>query len=640
MGWRSYILLMSATAVAASAPPLRAQLAPDYPGGYAAAAGGDMVAWRTWGPQVFQEARERGLPMLVDIGTTWCHPCRRMAQETYADPGVAAMINENFVPLRIDADRHPHLNARFQASMYELRQLTGLPLTGFLSDEGRMFVGGTYYGADDSDDGYTGLRTLGLHVSRQYQEDKREYYNTAEEIANLLLQGAMTGDAAGTLLAYRRVAPALVDGPRGLGSGVRMPQWPAMLLAVELGVEGNADIKELGERALHRLAGSGLRDLLAGGFHRVRVSAESEEPHYEKLLALNAGLLETYAVAGHRLGVERFTRAAHQSADFLLGTLLRDRGGLYNAQAADLGPGDDGSAYSWTMQQIDATLTGAERDIVVQYFGLMERDAVRGRAGKALAVRRDLTYAAERAGLDDQEALTALFAAIDKLRAARAARPAPPVDRTLYSSGNGLAAHALLVAGRLLGRDEATGHGLRTLDLFLDNAWDPKRGFARGLRDDGSKFGDGLLEDQVFLGAALVAAYEETGKQRYLDAARAALDLAYERYRDHGHGGLLDLPYERSSYDSVLIIPERPVRDGLLPGANAAWVLAAERLDVAPAACLVIEDSPNGVLAARAAGIRCVAVPNGVTRILKMPETELVVESFEGLGLDEILNRI
>ena len=84
-----------------------------------------------------------------------------------------------------------------------------------------------------------------------------------------------------------------------------------------------------------------------------------------------------------------------------------------------------------------------------------------------------------------------------------------------------------------------------TLDLFLENGWSAGSGFARGLRDDGTSFGDGLLEDQVFLGQALVTAYETTGEKRYLDGAVAALDLAHRRFRDAGHGGLLDLPTDR-----------------------------------------------------------------------------------------------
>lgn len=550
---------------------------------------GELVSWRAWGPEVFAEAQRRGLPVLLNLGTMWCHDCQRMSALTYSDPDVADLIHEKFVPLKIDADRHPELHARFVGAMRKIRDIgESVPFTGFLTGEGRLFVAAGYFAVDnDEEAGIAGIKTMLRAVDRQYQEDPRRYHNTAEEVANMLLQDALDAlpPSAHTGLAANvasEIAAATDAKWGGIGEGGKAPLVPALLLMLEEGMRGNRKGLAFSELTLGAIADGGIRDLLGGGFHASTSDRQWRTPRFEKLATVNAGLLEYFALGAKLTGVAQYERTAGSTVDFVLDTLSdRVAGGIFQGQASDVPGAEVGSAYTWRRSEIEALLDGAEEKMAITFWGILEDSFALTEATKAnvIAVRRDYADVLGETGLEPEAARKALFAAVAKLREARAKRPQPPVDRTMYAATNGLAAHGLLVAAALLDRADAREQALKSLDRFLAATWNDQTGFARGIDADGKVVvGDGLLADQVYLAEALVDAYEATGEQGYLDRAIATIAVASRRFLDPHHPGLFDIPSSALAGYSVLILPRRPIADEVVASENGVLALTLTRL--------------------------------------------------------------
>ena len=131
---------------------------------YLRSAAHQPVDWHEWGPQAFEKARTEGKPVLLDIGAVWCHWCHVIDRESYENPEIAAMINQLFVPVKVDRDERPDVDARYQSAVSAISGQGGWPLTAFLTPSGKPFYGGTYFPPDDAM-GRPGLKRILLAIS-------------------------------------------------------------------------------------------------------------------------------------------------------------------------------------------------------------------------------------------------------------------------------------------------------------------------------------------------------------------------------------------------------------------------------------------------------------------------------------------
>src|SRR5213594_2488720 len=152
------------------------------PSAYLKSAAHQPVHWHPWGDAVFQQARAQDKPILLDIGAVWCHWCHVMDGESYESPEVARVLNEDFVCIKVDRDERPDVDARYQRAVAALSGQGGWPLTAFLTPEGEVFFGGTYFPPDDNKFGRPGFATVLQHVARLFREDHDKVVNNAQAI--------------------------------------------------------------------------------------------------------------------------------------------------------------------------------------------------------------------------------------------------------------------------------------------------------------------------------------------------------------------------------------------------------------------------------------------------------------------------
>ncbi|MGH9604082.1 MAG: thioredoxin domain-containing protein [Terracidiphilus sp.] len=558
------------------------------------------VRWHAWSEAAFARAQAEDKPILLDIGAVWCHWCHVMDRESYEDPEIAGLINENFVAVKVDRDERPDVDARYQAAVSSISGQGGWPLTGFLTPDGRPYFGGTYFPRDDRY-GRPGFGRVLLTMAQVWRDRKDEALETATSVMAAIEHNESFSGRGGqlTLALVDKIAGSALAGfdPRngGFGSQPKFPHPSVLDLLLEMAMNrGNEQAdseRALGAFAvtLDKMARGGVYDQLAGGFHRYSVDERWGVPHFEKMLYDNTELLRNY-VHGFQSPVpniarEDFLETAREIVGWLDAAMTdRERGGFYASQDADVGLDDDGDYFTWSLSEARAVLDPAELDFAARYWDIRELgDMHHNPAKNVLHVNRPLKELAVNGSSLD--ALRALRDSVRrKLLAARAQRPTPFIDRTLYTGWNAMAATAYFETARVLRMDSAREFALLTLNRLLDEAWDGGATLNRVIAyPDGAVPADeapATLDDYAFTVHACIDAWFAGGEMNYYRVAGTLADAMVARFYDSAAGGFFDTASPAGAAPlGALGARRKPLQDSPTPAGNPTAVSALLRLE-------------------------------------------------------------
>ena len=542
---------------------------------YLRSAAHQPVDWYPWSEEAFERARREDKPVLLDIGAVWCHWCHVLDQESYDDPEVAKIINEHFVPVKVDRDERPDIDARYQAAVGAISGQGGWPLTGFLTPLGRVFFGGTYFPPQDAF-GRPGFRRVLLSVASYYRDSRAEAEDTAEQLQRQLA-AVTVPTPAGPLTpalvhsAVESIGRAFDMANGGFGNAPKFPHPAAIDLLLQQYDRTRADwLLTMITRTLEKMGRGGMHDQIGGGFHRYSTDARWIVPHFEKMLYDNAGLLTNYAHAFQATGSGTVKAVALDTAEFILGVLSDpDRGGFFGSQDADVAARDDGSYFTWSEPEARGALSADEFEVLSAYYhltgpGEMQHDP--SRHVLFVDTDPDVIAAVTNRSLDD--ILGVIDSGRRNLRAAQAERTAPYVDTALYANWNGMAISACLDASAAFGDPRFKDAAIASLRRLLTDAYAPGKGFAHVV---GRPSPVRLLDDQAQMAQALLAGYEATGERGYLQVAQDLADIMLRDFADP-RGGFFDTP------DSAHEAPHKPVQDAPTPAADAVAASVLLRL--------------------------------------------------------------
>jgi hypothetical protein len=322
----------------------------------------------------------------------------------------------------------------------------------------------------------------------------------------------------------------------------------------------------------------GIYDQLGGGFHRYAVDERWIVPHFEKMAYDNAGLLVNYLRAYQVTGNRFFRDIAEGTLSFVENVLSNPQGGFYASQDADYSLEDDGDYFTWTLEETEAVLDALEARVAALYYHIEPQGEMHHNPAKnVLFIDQPFEAIAARVGLSPEEIGQVLARVKAKLREARAKRSTPFVDKTIYASWNGMMISALLEVYKVLGLAGARDRALATLDLLLAKAYDPERGMYHSLVNGEPRI-EGLLDDQVFMVAALLDAYEVCGARVYFDRALELMEITLRRFWDDSTGGFFDAARDLSDRLGNLTISRKPFQDSPTPAGNSVAVLVLDRL--------------------------------------------------------------
>ena len=350
------------------------------------------MIWREWGNAGLRAGREQDKPILLDIGAVWCHWCHVMDRESYENAEVARVINESFIPVKVDRDERPDIDARYQVAVSALTGQGGWPLTAFLTPDGKPFFGGTYFPPDDRS-GRPGMKRLLEAIAHNYRTHRDQIHESAAKIAEALreVEHFKEGEAA----ADEQSCEAIVESIGGMfdaqnggfGNAPKFPHPSAIDLLLEAYLETRQEwLLTMVTTTLEHMGRGGVYDQIGGGFHRYSVDERWIVPHFEKMSYDNAGLLGNYLRAYQITGNKFFREIALGILAFLENVLSHPEAGFYASQDADISLDDDGDYFTWTLDELNAVLDEPEARVAALYYHIeaARRDASQPRQKRAV----------------------------------------------------------------------------------------------------------------------------------------------------------------------------------------------------------------------------------------------------------------
>src|SRR5438105_2443056 len=431
--------------------------------------------WRQWGEEAFAEARQQNKPMLLDIGAVWCHWCHVMDRESYDNPEVARLINENFIAVKVDRDDRPDIDSRYQAAVSAISGQGGWPLTAFLTPDGKPFYGGTYFPPNDQW-GRPSFKRVLTSIASAYREKHADVSEQSKMVEQAISQAesflGRNGRFSPSVIAsiVKSVLGMFDERNGGFGQAPKFPHPGALdLLIGEYARTGDERLKHVIVTTLEHMAKGGMYDQLAGGFHRYSVDERWVVPHFEKMCYDNSELLKNYVHGSQVTGVEFFADVARDIIRWMDEWLSdRERGGFYASQDADISMDDDGDYFTWTLDEARAVLTEQEAQVAALHYDINEIGEMHHNPAKnVLYVRAPVDEIARRMNLAPATVNELLASAKRNMYAARLKRQAPYVDKTVYVGWNSLCVSAYLEAARALNLPDARRFALRSLDRAL-----------------------------------------------------------------------------------------------------------------------------------------------------------------------------
>ncbi len=366
----------------------------------------------------------------------------------------------------------------------------------------------------------------------------------------------------------------------GFGSAPKFPHPTAIDLLLEVYLETRQDWPlEIVTSTLEHMGQGGVYDQIGGGFHRYSVDERWIVPHFEKMSYDNAGLLGNYLRAYQLTGNQFFREIALGIIGFLENVLSHPDAGFYASQDADINLDDDGDYFTWTLDELNAVLDGPEARVAALYYHIEAQGEMHHNPAKnVLFIDQPVGAIAARLEMDEARVAELVASARRKMAEARTRRQTPFIDKSIYTSWNGMLISSLLEAHRVLGAAGERDRALATLDLLMSKAYDPEKGMYHNLVDGAPRI-EGLLEDQVFIIAALLDAYEVTGTRAYFDRALELMETTVRRFWDEKEGGFFDTAQDLADRHGSLTTPRKPFQDSPTPAPNAVAVMVLDRLD-------------------------------------------------------------
>jgi hypothetical protein len=544
------------------------------------------VDWWPWGPGALAEAKRTGKPILLSVGYAACHWCHVMAHESFEDNGVAAVMNDLFVNIKVDREERPDIDQIYMSALHLIGEHGGWPLTMFLTPAGEPVWGGTYF-PKTARYGRPAFTDVLREVARLFREEPDRIDQSRRSLIGRLSerarpQGRVTIGRAELDGIARRFASLIDRTHGGLQGAPKFPQCSVLELLWRAGERsGDASFFDLVELTLDRICQGGIYDHLGGGFSRYSVDDRWLVPHFEKMLYDNAQLLELLALAFARSRHSLLRARARETVAWLAREMTTPHGAFCASLDAD-SEGEEGKFYVWSHEEILRLLGVEDATFFAETYGVTPAGNFEGH--NILNLLNDLPRSMGRSK-EDEARLAGLR---QKLLAARDQRVRPGLDDKVLADWNGLMIAALANAGSLLDEPAWVAMAARAF-AFIATEMTRENRLGHSWRE-GRLLYPGLASDFAAMIKAALALHEATGERAYLDRA-----LAWQRAFDRHYGDPQTGGYVLTAEDAEgLVVRPSSTLDEATPNPNAvaaqnlvrlavlagddAWRKAADRL--------------------------------------------------------------
>ena len=517
------------------------------------------VDWRPWGPEVFEEAKRTDKPVLLSIGYSTCHWCHVMAHESFEDETVAQAVNAAFLPVKVDREERPDVDAVYMAACLAMNGSGGWPLTVLLTPDQKPFWAGTYLPKDQ-------LLHLLRKAARLWREDRAGVLVTGDTLtAHLQQEGqARPGTPSRELVrqAVSQFAQSYDERWGGFGAAPKFPTPHNLIFLLryaQLAKEEHA--REMALHTLNNMYRGGLFDHVGGGFSRYSTDQHWLVPHFEKMLYDNALLALAYTEAFQHTRCPIYGKITRRTLDYVLRELSGPQGGFCCGQDAD-SDGVEGKYYALTPDELAQALGGVDGLRFCQWYGITPEGNFEGKSIPNLLGQSQFNQ--------DPEDMAALR---EQVYAYRLSRTALHRDDKVLTAWNGLAMAALARAGLVLDEPWYLDAARQTAE-FLAEKLTTSDGRLLARWRDGDAAHPGKLDDYAFLAYGLLELYSATFDASYLTRAVGLADCLLKLFFDGERGGF----YPYASDGEQLLTRTKEAYDGAMPSGNSIAALVLFRL--------------------------------------------------------------
>jgi uncharacterized protein len=560
------------------------------------------VDWYPWGEEAFAKARRENKPIFLSIGYSTCHWCHVMAHESFENEEVAAIMNREFVNIKLDREERPDVDRVYMTFVQATTGGGGWPMSVWLAPDLKPFVGGTYFPPEDRY-GQPAFKTVLERIATAWKENHDKIIEQGGQIVDALRESQSAGkvegkiDAATLEAAYRQIDRSYDSKEGGFGNAPKFPRPVTLNFLTRFYTrdpksESGKHALEVTLFTLRKMAAGGMHDHIGGGFHRYSVDRYWHVPHFEKMLYDQAQLAVAYLDAFQITRDRQFELVARDILDYVARDMTSKEGGFFSAEDADsptVGVGAEsghvetaeGAFYVWTEKEIDAALGNAAHVFDFHYGVQAHGNAPEGsdpqdefRGKNILIERHTIAETAKHFGKTEEEIGRLLAKCRAKLFSIRAKRPRPHLDDKIIAAWSGLMISAYARAAQVLDEPRYLEIATRAAKFLRTNLYEEKSKLLyrnyRGGRSDIEAFAD----DYAFVIKGLLDLYEASFDVEWLKFAVQLQETQDRLFFDEKNGGY----FSTSGKDESVFLRMKDDNDGAEPAASSVAALNLLRL--------------------------------------------------------------
>ena len=534
------------------------------------------VNWYPWSEEAFLKAREEDKPVFLSIGYSTCHWCHVMEKESFEDVEVAALLNNDFVSIKVDREERPEIDAIYMTVCQMLTGGGGWPLTILLTPDKLPFFTGTYFSKNGRNN-RPGLMELLPRITELWKNQKDELGQSAKEITeNLKKQSAsFMGDEVSISLneeAYKQFEQRFDSIFGGFSNAPKFPTPHNIVFLLRYYHRtGDENALHMATHTLREMRKGGLFDHVGYGFHRYSTDKKWLLPHFEKMLYDQALLAFAYAEAYHVTNEALFRNVTEEIFEYVDRVMTSPEGAFYSAEDAD-SEGEEGKFYLWSLEEIQSVLKDD-----AGLFSLIYNIDASGNFADPLSVESTLTNIiytkksfkelAVSIGSDEHTLTEKMEVCRKKLFIERELRIHPAKDDKILTDWNGLMIAAFASAGKIFNAPSYIARAEKAAEFILNNMLLVENRLMHRYRQ-GDISHVGCIEDYSFFIWGLIELYEATFNVKYLQKAVDLTETVLDHFRDTVSGGF----YFTADFAEELITRQKEIYDGAIPSGNSVMI--------------------------------------------------------------------
>ncbi len=523
------------------------------------------VDWHAWNDAALKEARDSDKLLIISVGYTACHWCHVMEHESFEDSLVAEIMNEHFVPIKVDREERPDIDDVYMSACQLVsRRGCGWPLNAFALPDGRPIWAGTYFPKDQW-----------IKILDQFVNLKKDEPGKLEEMALQLTEGirsfdnieVVTDDREFTEEEVNQIADKFIAGTDMKEGGKKgapkfpMPSIYDFLMKYDHLMD-DQEARNAVSITLEKMARGGIYDQAGGGFARYSTDGIWMVPHFEKMLYDNGQLVSLYSRAYRSTQNPLYKNIIEETLEFVNRELTSPDDGFYASLDAD-SEGEEGKFYVWQKYEIEKLISD-ERNATIfnEYFSI--KDNGNWEHVNILHTTTDIDGIKSKYSLTDNQLTEILEDGKSKLMEARKNRVRPLLDDKILSSWNGLMLNGYIEAYKALGNKEYLKMAIKNANFIEANLMKSDNRLDRNYKNGKSTI-NAFLDDYTTISEAFISLYEVTFDEKWLYKAKDLTDYAITHFSNDE----TKMFNYTSDLDPKLIARKSELGDNVIPGSNS-----------------------------------------------------------------------